>query len=188
MDLEDLRRPKFKDRRERDEDRGNPNSKVQLPWFLYFDGKLRGDGQAYPLKEYEKRAEGWVSEFTDTRGLRLKLLSGLSGQLWKDAERAGLEDLKCADGWKELLRRAKESLLKQDVERQEELMLDYVQYPARDEREPMRDRIEDLNDAKHDFENSMGKEEGTVIPDQLHGMLTLHKAPISRQDQRQVQR
>ena len=60
-----------------------------------------------------------------------------------------------------MLRRVRESLLKQGVERQEELMLEYVGYPAREDKEPMRDWIEDFNDAKRDFENSMGKEEGT---------------------------
>ena len=59
-----------------------------------------------------------------------------------------LEPLKAADGWKEMLRRVRESLLKQGVERQEELMLEYVGYPAREEREPMRDWIEDFNEAK----------------------------------------
>ena len=58
VDMEQMRRGRGKERRDRDEDRGHPNSKIQLPWFLYFDGKYREDGQAYPLKEYEKRVEG----------------------------------------------------------------------------------------------------------------------------------
>ena len=49
----------------------NPNKRVQLPWYLYWNGEKGSDGQEKSLAQYEDLVDGWVREFSSKSGLGL---------------------------------------------------------------------------------------------------------------------
>ena len=76
----------------------NPNEKVVLPWYLYWDGEKGSDVRLFPLREWELKARAWAKGFASGVGLGLTMLNGLTDiKMWTDVNNAGLDDL-LADG------------------------------------------------------------------------------------------
>ena len=55
------------------------------------------------MRRFEERVQAWVEEFSDKRGLAVKILNSLNERLWAKAKRDGTADLQGEDGWKVLV-------------------------------------------------------------------------------------
>ncbi len=101
-------------------DRESDNSKIQLPWFLYWDGSRRSDGSEMTVNDWERRLRGWASEFRSQRNLGNKTLNGLVDQeMWDEVEDQGTSDLAGDGGIDILVKRVRDVVESRGVHLQE---------------------------------------------------------------------
>lgn len=172
--------------------RPHDNSRVQLPWYLFWDGTRRSDGTAMGLLEWEKRLRGWKSEFTSDIGLGAKALNGITdSDLWDDAEAEDPEPLAAEGGIELLIDRVRSSLLSKGVHLQEEKSLEYWGAEKRPYGQQMRKFLRNMQNKRKHLAESLGLkkgEESQAVNDRLHGLQILAKCRISKLEQRQIQR
>ena len=171
----------------RDRPRYRPNAKVQLPWYFYWDGRYDNMKREMSFEEYAKRLVDWCRRFKeDDSEIGWEVLNGLSGEVWKAAHRGGTEVLGEKGGWKVLLQRVEHFLFSTGINRQSELLLTYLQAPARRPREKMVTWLSDFNDHRTRLEAALLVPEGHFISTQFHGFLMLEKSGLPKKERRRV--
>lgn len=102
--------------------------------------------------------------------------------------RKGTAPFRGEGGFSAFLSRVRYYATSRGMIRKGDLFKEYVFGDARAKGESMEDFVDDLNEKRERLEGAFGRDKGGFIPEELHGMLMLERARMSKSDRRQIRR